>query len=333
MNSNELSLRDLISRNRSFIMGIAIIIIAIYHVPNHTTLPVLGFLQNIGYGGTDIFILLSGFGAYHSLSRDDDAYSFFKRRLFRILPAYIPFILVWMVVHKILFKLYFTEICGNLTMLGWWNGDENQLNWYVDCIIVFYLLAPYIYKSITTAKRQLLCVILLIVLALLIGVAFMHGQLTIAISRLPIFIMGFAFAGIKNKFTEGRISVIIWNLFMIPGFAGMYILMNQSTFDLWHYGLYWYPFILITPGLVIDFSFLSDALSKTTPGSCIKKGISEIGNASFEIFLIHLFVFENLMYFVQLGWFGWLMLGIASFILGYLYYRLVKGFQKRLPSA
>jgi len=324
------SYASVISQSRSFIMGLAIIWIAIYHVPNHTTLPVLSFLQNIGYGGCDLFILLSGFGVYYSLSKNPDAYEFIKRRAMRILPAYFPFIIVWMIIHKILFRLYFTEICGNLTILGWWNGDQNQFNWYIDTIIVFYVIAPYLFRILTSSNKRMRNLLLLLVFAMLVGVTFMHGQLIIGVSRLPIFLIGMGLAAINNKFTEGRSSVIIWNISLVIGLAVIYLFITNPPVDLWHYGMYWYPFILIAPGLALDLGLLSNTLKKSPLGNKLNSLLSLIGDSSFEIFLIHLLIIENLMFFIDINWLGWTGLLILSFILGILYHKLVIVFQKML---
>lgn len=323
MNKKDISLNNIISRNRSFLMGIAIIWIALYHLPNHSSIPVIGFLQNIGYGGTDIFIMLSGFGAYYSLSKDSDAFNFLKRRLLRLLPSYLPFIVLWMIVHKIILRLYFTEICGNLTMTGWWNGDENQFNWFIDCIIIFYLLSPYIFKAITTTKNSSLTLAALLMVSLLIGCSFMHGVQIIAVSRLPIFIIGFGIAHIKNKITDSAYVPIIWNSLMLAGFLLLYWLMHQTLIDLWHYGMYWYPFVLITPGLCLDLALLGDLLKKSVPFNGIHTLISTIGTASFEVFMLHIFIFENFMILYTTNALGWLGLFIVSFLLGIGYHHVI----------
>ncbi len=290
-----------LSENRDFVMGIAILWIMLYHIPVHTELPVLKFLQDIGYGGVDLFVLLSGFGCYYSLEKDDDILRFFGRRLKRLLPSYLPFIIIWMIVRFVTGQLYFTEIFGNLTMSGWWNGAGNQFNWYVDAIVFFYLLAPYLCAAVKKSKKPYLTAFLLLILTLAVSIAFMHGLLLIAISRLPVFVTGIFFARLcygpnpGKELLSDRIFLILLNLIMFAGFAAMYyFLYIQTRFDKWHYGLWWYPFLLIAPGLSLDMSRLGELLSKTKVTASIKKGTDLIGRSSFEIFLVHLFIFETL---------------------------------------
>lgn len=81
---------NLLSKHRSFIMGIAMMMIMLHH------LYFVGFPCNtlaLDYGmlGVDIFLLLSGFGIYFSLAKnwDKPIGSFYRRRLVRIFPAAI----------------------------------------------------------------------------------------------------------------------------------------------------------------------------------------------------------------------------------------------------
>lgn len=327
-----MNMKEQISKNRSFLMGLAILWVVLYHLPTQGEIPVLSYIKNIGYGGVDIFVFLSGFGAFHSLTKNSDAFDFFKRRLKRLVPSYIVFIVVWMILHKIMVRLYFTEICGNLTMSGWWADTPNQFNWYVDCIILFYLLAPYIFAAITRAKKQILCVILLIALAFVIGIGFMHSQQLIAISRLPLFILGFAVAQIKCPLTEGKASLIIWNIAMIIGFALLYFFKNQSMIDNWHYGTYWFPFFIIIPGLVFDLALLGSVLTKAGVLSVIVHFCEALGKASFEIYLWHLLIFETLLANIELS----VPLSICAFagslLLGYIFYLLYNRFMRRFEK-
>ena len=315
-----------ISSRRSFIMGIAILWVMFFHIKDYMS--GYGFLQETGYGGVDIFILLSGFGCYYSLNKDEDILSFFKRRMIRILPSYLPFIMIWMIVRYITYQLYFTEICGNLTMTGWWNNDGNQFNWYVDVIVFFYLLAPYVFKVISRSKKPVRTTIILMLIAFLIGFSFMHGLLLTGISRLPLFILGMFLARYleseeKTIFpVSDKVIVMIINLLMIVGFASLYYFLEiQTALDKWHYGLWWYPFILIAPGLVYDIAVVGDVLSKNRLTGLFSLCIEEIGKASFELFLIHIFIFESFGKTVSKDMLP--LLFIAALVLGYVYHMAV----------
>lgn len=338
---------SLISKYRSFIMGIAILWIGIYHIPLRTQIPVLHFINDSGYGGVDFFIFLSGFGLYYSLKKTDDngkldIYAYIKRRALRLLPSYIPFIIVWMIVKKISHRIYITEIFGNLTWSGWWNGDENQFNWYIDLLLLIYIIAPIIYSIITRVSKQFTAIILMFIFVIMVGIAFFHGQLIQAMSRLPIFVLGMSLPSLSDssnvpensadttnkKITHLLFSKWVWIVLSVLGVALLVLCRFQTLLDCWHYGLYWYPFFLIVPGITILLCALARVLDKRKFGSLIVRGISELGKASFEIFLFHLGVFE---FFQLKGTYNlnfWIPTYIISFAVGYVYYRLVNRVRK-----
>lgn len=329
---------DIISKNRKFIMGIAIIWVALYHIPSHTALPIVHFLQDIGYGGVDIFIFVSGFGIYYSLKKNSDTTAFLKRRMLRLLPAYLPFVLIWMVVRYVSYQLYFTEICGNLTMSGWWNGDGNQFNWYIDAIVLFYILSPYIYgllvddsKCMNKDTNKYIKLATMIIVSFIISFAFLHGQLLMAMSRLPVFILGMIVGYTSNDEKLNAVFTNKWTyclllIVMIMGFGLMYYcLYLQDRLDKWHYGLWWYPFVLIVPGLTLVLGKIGEWLQ------CLKI-IQLIGDASFEIFLWHLFIFETAQAKHIEGTVIWIILYVTAFCAGILYHMIVSGICNRIKK-
>lgn len=136
----------IVSRYRSSIMAIAIICIALFHsgieIENSK---IVQFLIKVGYGGVDIFFFLSGIGVWYSLEKDRSISSFYKRRAQRVLPAYIPFIILWFWIVRYdtvnaegisTYIQRIQEFFGNITMVGWINGLENQFNWYIQALVL-----------------------------------------------------------------------------------------------------------------------------------------------------------------------------------------------------
>ena len=76
-------MQEAIGACRDEIKGAAILWVVFFHAQ----LGLGGLLydvQKIGYGGVDMFLFLSGFGLYHSLSRDADAGRYLLRRARRL---------------------------------------------------------------------------------------------------------------------------------------------------------------------------------------------------------------------------------------------------------
>lgn len=325
-------------------MGISIIWIAIYHIPIKTGIPILHFIDDTGYGGVDFFVFVAGFGMYYSLAKSDkngliDLHSYIKRKMVRFLPSYLPFICIWMVAKKLLHRIYMTEVFGNLTMTGWWNGAENQFNWYIDLLLLLYIIGPLIYAIIVNTTHTVRNTILLMLLMFMMGISFFHGQLILAISRLPIFVLGLFIAAILEKETVSDKKPVlcklitnewIWYALSVIGIAVLYICRIQTKLDCWHYGLYWYPFFLIVPGVSVVLLRIASVFDSNRITSIVVGFISEIGKASLEIFLFHLAIFE----FMQLkGTYSigvWVIAYILAFAIGYAYHRAVNMITKRI---
>lgn len=321
------SIKSILSENRSFIMTIAIIWVGVFHFPIETSIFGFHFIKAIGYGGVDIFVFLSGFGLYHSLKGvthegRTDVVAFLKKRAARILPSYIPFVIIWMVFKKLFDRIYVTEIFGNLTMSGSFNRDANQFNWYIGLLLLFYMLAPYIFGMLYRSSKPWKTYILLMILAFATGVAFFHGMLLQTISRLPIFITGMLFADVDENHWENCPKTLLqairskafWIALSVVGFVLMYICLHQSYLDLWHYGLYWYPFLLITPGCAIVLGMVGKHMPKCFDG---------LGNASFEIYMWHIGIYEFLLYRIERKIVIWIAVFVIAYLVGYLYKKLL----------
>ena len=216
MNSSSCStFTSKLSHNRSFLMGCAMIGIILFHAP-HNYLGVASglFFSIFGRWGVEIFLFLSGFGVYHSLVRNRDVKSFYKRRIIRIFPAAL--VAGWMT--------FLVTPDNLLAILG--------LNlWYIQTILIFYLFSPLFMRVMNT--RNPLLFILLICLAchafvfacyeiISPHIPFItHSSITWTLVRLPAYLMGMYVASLglndttenkktlKSLLTTGILSLIV----------------------------------------------------------------------------------------------------------------------------
>ena len=81
---------SVLSKYRTELMGVAILWVMLFHSFDlDMGLPILEWIRAAGFGGVDIFILLSSMGLVMSLSRREQSYTaFMARRAGRVLPAY-----------------------------------------------------------------------------------------------------------------------------------------------------------------------------------------------------------------------------------------------------
>ncbi len=142
MKRHEISLGAL-SRHRALLYGFAAAWILLFHMhfqlPNHPALIPLQWFKASGNAGVEMFLLLSGFGLYGSMSRDGSVLSFYRRRFLRVfLPSFIV-----VAVYYGLVPTKSTAYAMKLTILPYWLGMG--MFWYPPFILGMYLIYPLIF--------------------------------------------------------------------------------------------------------------------------------------------------------------------------------------------
>lgn len=178
-----------IKENRTYLMGIAICCVLVYHAFCWIYNPI-GRL-NIGYFGVDIFLFLSGLGLCFSYEKNS-LLRFYKNRLLRIFPLYAFSVLIaYILCYK---EWNFFVFIENLTTLGFYiNYGVNRFDWYLNALIALYVLFPVFYFL---AKLKYGGVILLTATVYIFMMAFHtspYWWYDCFISRLPIFLYGIMF--------------------------------------------------------------------------------------------------------------------------------------------
>lgn len=283
---------DSIIKHRSSWMGIAILWVILFHANIEFPYGVLNEIKVIGYGGVDIFMFASGMGCYFSLSRDNDVLSFLKRRFMRIMPIYWCFIVVWLIYKSQYIELTVGSVIGNVLCVQYFTELGNDFNWYISAIWLLYLLAPAL-KSLVDNIDSLKKGLLYVGLIILVTIPFIKGSFLIMVTRVPIFFMGMCLAkmGYKDIKIRKRDILLIGSVALIGFFILEYFIKKHYDL-LWPFGLWWYPFILMTPGLCIGISYIIMCISKYKLGNMIKRIIEKIGESSFELYLVHIFVYD-----------------------------------------
>lgn len=334
------SILNFINKWRSELMGIAILWVALFH--SNIALPYgLSVIKEIGYGGVDIFLLLSGCGIYYSLCKSRDTVSFYKRRIKRIMPAYVPFILLWCGYKLSHFLLEPIEairvVVGNLCMTGWINDVQYQFNWYVQLICILYFLAPMFYDLIRACKKSWQYIVLFVI-SVVAGIPF-FCDLThlMGVSRIPIFLLGMIWGHntCQKENEVGKKSTrVILIIGMILGFAVLLMCIYRYPETLWAYGTWWYPYLLITPGLCYTLSFVFELGERIKVGRVVLFPLKWIGQASFEIYLIHIAAYDLVQQCRgELSNRQWLKLMLAAIVAGIGYHLMIEGLKKLFCKA
>lgn len=263
-------IRD-ISTYRSELMGWAILWIMMLHFDFNQIKP-LGFIAQYGYAGVEIFMLVSGFGLFFSLDKDNHVLRFYKKRLLRIFPTYY---ILGIIASIFLFHDNILSYIIRYTTIGFWTGGIFW-EWYIPSIVILYFLAPFFKWLYDKKQHVLLCIIslgILIIVLCYIDKDLFDRAHFFFVYRIPAFIFGMACAywlkhSISNKY---YILILIMG---IPLFSILFPYHHQV------YNYKNFSFLFLLPTTTLIFILISKYIKVINPI------ISIMGKASLEIYLI-----------------------------------------------
>ena len=285
---------DSLFKARKQIMAAAILMVMLFHLKARMPESPLKILFSSFYSGVDLFFLLSGVGCFFSLREDPDPLRFWRRRALRILPVYLPFILVWIAAKAFLREMDLPSAAADLLGLGGIFRVAYPFNWYVSGLWLSYLLAPALAalaeRADTRAKAAAATAALLLLSAVFHG----HDKWLIIASRIPIFFVGMCFAAESRRRDSLRRGETILLLLLAPlGYVLYWELQKLFPDRLWDLGLYWYPFLLIIPGVMIALSWIVERLERFGFGRALNRAAVFLGGLTFELYLTHVSVAEQ----------------------------------------
>ncbi len=217
-------------------------------------------------------------------------------------------------------------ILGNIFAVQGFSSSGANFSWFISCIIVCYIMTPYFASFIE--KNTIIHNFILVIFLIIASTAFIYDhKFIIVATRIPIYVIGMIFAKNDHHEIKGLIVPLL-----IAFMVGIIVLGTSFKFlssNIYDYGLYWYPFILIAPFLCLMFTKVSILFerAKLLP---ILNAIKLIGNISFELFLIHIFIFG--LYAPETDSFEtrycWLVLSLISILISILYSYMLKLIKK-----
>lgn len=162
-----------LSKYRTQLMGVAMLSVFLFHSMSGDWMP--KYIYNIashGDIGVDVFLFLSAMGLTYSLANNPNILSFYKRRIWRIMPTYwfvmsvvYSFVYILTAAHimpdnyyQIPRNLY--ELFQTYTTLGFWIKDGVFYLWYIPAILLLYILFPFFFKLFTSCKWTYILVLL-----------------------------------------------------------------------------------------------------------------------------------------------------------------------------
>jgi len=316
--------RILISKNRDYLMGIAIVWIVLFHsnisAPDNFFLRAMWYLL-VSFGGgigVDIFFILSGFGLFYSVYNIENKCikvnwgGWFVKRMKRILPSYF--------IVAILFYLLKGDLnLYNFCQLNFLIDGVRDF-WFIPAIVICYLLFPLCYQyGVRMGFRSLMVmtILLIIVVAYLLN-SFNFGyyrKIEIFLQRIPCFILGiyWGYLSVSNRYKEYYIgilfSVVLTPLCMYFSFVG-----NSR-----------WAFLFMT---IVFIQFLLLLLSCI--GNVVRGTLQYLGKRSLQIYLTHVslgLMLSNLFSNKELALFIYF---VSALMMGEIVYRMNSLFNKKI---
>ena len=312
-----------ISHYKTHLMGIAVMIVVyghlLYYHSGLQNYEDLNWTEWYTLGSVEMFIFLSGFGIYHSLKRNRDAGQFYVKRLSRLLPSYLPVMIVWCAWNLFKGRMRIGEAVGNLTAMGWWFQTGNQFNWYVPATLILYLISPLLFDAIERKKFGWAMAAMIV-----LNIAGWRSNLLMAVSRFPTYLLGMYFG---CRFHQGlkpsKKEVVIWS---VVGYAALavvpYFFLVGKRY-LWYYGMYWNEFFLSAPLWMFCLTKCLELQERFLPGRILNRVWEFLGVRSFEIYLCHLALYDTMLKHGVTGWPKWILIAIAGTCIGILFHEVV----------
>ena len=268
-----------ISVYRSELMGWAIVWIMMLHFTFIQIKP-LGFVAQYGFAGVDIFMMVSGFGLFFSLDKDDNIRRYYKRRLLRIFPTYY---ILGVFASIILFHDTIPNYLFRYSTIGFWTNGI-YWEWYVPSIVVLYIIAPFL--KIIIDRRKFAIIISLVAFILIITYIIISHKIIEAkephffmLYRIPAFIFGMVCAFWIKSATSTKTFFLVL-IGGIPCFA----LLFPHHHEIYNYKYFSLAFLL--PLFILFFITVSKYIRFLNPI------LATIGKASLEIYLIQAIFFH-----------------------------------------
>lgn len=318
--------------NRSLLMGLAVCGVAFFHTPFVIHDPWVGMLHNTLNSGVELFLFFSGIGACHSIQRRGGG-GYLRQRAARLLPGLYLFLIPWCAVMAALGYMTGREVLGSVTLLGWWLGQSNQLNWYFSAVWMFFLLAVPLYALFRRTEHPVLLWLGLTVLSVLVGILCPLDYLMTAVARLPIFLTGMLFGRLEQ--TGFRRTGLLRGILIALMPAGLLLVTVVYWSYGWGYGyklgLWWYPYALVVPGAAVLLADLFSWLRRFRPMARLMRPLEWCGESSAEILMVHVGIYKLIQNTTKMRNRYWLCTLLGCLVLGCLYHYFVTS-RLRRPS-
>lgn len=271
--------------------GVAVFLVVLYHLK-------IPFFSN-GFLGVDVFFVISGF-LMAKLYNQRTITDFYRRRVYRLLPAYAVTVILVVVVSSFIlvptdFSQLYEQVVASVFFVNnihFWNQNSYFDNvafnpllnlWSLSVEAQFYLLVPFIYPILHRRKTLLIAVIFL---SLLACIAMQTISPKTAFFMMPFRIWEFLFGAWvawnssdhKSYATRNQLIVLVTfgvSLFLLPIKPE-----GQSIFT-------GHPSLIALWLVFLTAAIIHYGMPRFIENSFIGLILEKVGNYSYSLYLVH----------------------------------------------
>lgn len=274
-------------------------------------------LKTIGQISVDIFLFLSAIGLFFSMEKDDDIFSFYMRRVKRILPEYLIVNLAWGILNAEPIGTMISNISGFSFISEGYRG-----NWYFILLFFLYLVFPFLYRFVKKYGNFKVLFIFAFVLlfnyafSIIFSETFVHIE--IALRRIPVFLLGLSIAeSVKNgRKINGFAALLLAVIILI--FSYTYIISDE------HFMNAFYRYVSGLNGISIIF-LISYFCSQFKTKTFVTKIMGKCGSCSMECYLLYEKILKLLARFTA----SRVLIALSGAVLCFVLAKLLKEITKR----
>lgn len=293
-----------LSRRRGELMGVAILIIVLFHIGLPRGSAWFG-LCRLGNVGVDVFLFLSGMGLWFARQKSQSLRHYFARRYLRVYPTWLfvaAVFYLWQYPSR-RFSQSVADLCGDI-FLNWdfWLHDELTF-WYVPAIMALYTVAPLplwaIRRDGAWRWLPLLAVLWCVAVEWVTPLHEAVGHIEIFWSRVPIFLIGISLgAWVEQRRRLSRHAVGLMAVAFVASAALSWWLeqYRHGQFPLFAERMVYIPMT------VAGCTLLALLLDKSP--RWMAATLAFVGGMSLEIYLIHSNFFLVWLRQLHLGYWG-----------------------------
>lgn len=287
----------ILSRYRTLLMGIAMLSIMCMHYfedltiyfPSSTIQYVIGrsVLDVVSTFGVEIFLFLSGIGLFYSWHKHPGFLSFYKKRFTRVLIPYLVVGIMFFLVYSYDDGVNLVKFLQGLFFVTFFSRGFHTF-WYVLCIMMCYLIFPFIYIILDHSKHPLRALMAMIavvvtlntVLHFTFGVLF--SNIEILLTRFPIFMIGAYFGHLVMKEKTVTKKEMIFYIVTAAIALSLRVVKTSSSMAYWTVYQRYLAALLTIPTCLLLCYGLQFANTK------LMQFFNFFGKHSMEIFLFHM---------------------------------------------